>query len=111
MLTARTCRRWVEPLALEEIGAVDARTGDPDDDLTISSDRVRDVLDVQLLGPTRRCDNDGAHRSAALVSRSGGQESWPASEGTSTAPVQTGPSPAVLENDANGSCQSPSPSE
>jgi hypothetical protein len=103
--------RWrVEALPLEEVGAIDPGAGDPNDDLAIADDRVRDFRDVQLLGSARCCNDDCAQRSGALVSQSGGQESWPESDDTPTAPVHTGPSPAVLENDANGSCQSPSPS-
>ena len=108
---ARAGGRWVEALALEQIGAIDARSGDTNHDLTVAGFRVAALLDVQLLGTARRCDDDRAQRSAALVSRSGGQETWPASEEMPTGPVHTGPSPAVLENAANGSCQSPSPSE
>ncbi len=100
----------VEALPLQEVGAIDPGAGDPNDDLAIANGRIRDFLDVQLLRTAWFRNDDCAQRSGALVSQSGGQESWPESDGTPTAPVHTGPSPAVLENDANGSCQSPSPS-
>ena len=58
----RAGRRWVEALALEKIGAVDPRAGDTNHDLTVASDRVRDIPDVQLLGSARRSDDDGAQR-------------------------------------------------
>ena len=69
-------RWWIETLALEEIGAVDAGAGDADDDLTLSSDRVGTFLDVQLLGTAWRRDDDGAHAQepwsgAAAVRRPG----------------------------------------
>ena len=72
---ARARRRWVEALALEQIGTVDARTGDADHDLTVTGDRVGTLLDVQLLGPAGCGNDDRAQRSAApRVSRGGGRD-------------------------------------
>jgi hypothetical protein len=47
-------RRWIETLALEQVGAVDTSTSHADHDLTRSGDRVGALLDVELLRPTRR---------------------------------------------------------
>ena len=104
-------RRWIETPALEQIGTVDAGTGHADHDLALSGDRVGAILDVKLLRPAWRRNDDGAHRSGTPIRRGGGQESWPAREESPTGPVQTGPRPAVLEKAANDNCQSPSPSE
>ena len=108
---AGTGRGRIESLALEQVCAVDAGTSDADDDLTLTSDWIGALLDVQLLGATRPCYDDRTQRSATPVSRGGGQETWPEREELPTGPVHTGPSPAVLENAAKDSCQSPSPSE
>src|SRR4029077_17921969 len=101
----------IEALALHQVGAIDAGSADAHHDLTNSRLRIRELLDVQLLGTARRCPDDRAHGSAAADRWSGGQETRPASEDMPTGPVHTGPRPAVLEYAANGSCQSPSPSE
>ena len=108
---ARTGRWRIEALALEQVRAVDAGARDADDDLALTSDWIGALLDVQLLGATRSCDDDRAQRPAARSAGGGGQETWPGRDEAATGPVHTAPSPAVLENAANDSCQSPSPSE
>ena len=69
-------RRWIESLALEQIGAVDAGARNADDDLTLSSHRVGTLLEVQLLGTAGRRNDDRPHAQqprsgAAAVRRPG----------------------------------------
>ena len=60
---ARGSPRWrrVVALPLHDIRGVDPGRGDLDQDLALAGDRVRHVLQVEYLGPTRAGDDDRAH--------------------------------------------------
>ena len=57
----RTRRRVVVPLPLQEVGPVDGRRDDLDDDVPRSGGRVRDLLPGELVRPTRLPHDDRPH--------------------------------------------------
>ena len=62
-----TRRRWVQPLALQQIRPVDARSGHVDQDFAGAHVRIRYFLPLQYLWPTRLGDNHGPHISLLCV--------------------------------------------
>jgi hypothetical protein len=68
---AGTRRRVVEPPTLDQVGAVDARSDDPDQDLAWGGLGLRDVDNVEGVDTTRSLDDYSTHPSTVAARNTG----------------------------------------